>query len=280
MADQMKSVLILGESNVGKTHYGAQFLKRLIVGSCALRMGEAGATNLQPFEEALKNLAEGRAAEHTATKVYTESVWPVRDMHGLEAELVWPDYGGEQIRLIVAQRRVPRDWEHRIVGASDWVLLLRLHVMKTSKDVFSRPISEMGKPIDDKTEHQLSDQARTVELLQILRHVAGRHEDDRLTRPNLTILLTCWDELHTQALPAEVLREHLPLLFAFVHSNWLSPRIFGLSALERSLSPTATDVEYANRGPEEFGYVISPSGEQSTDITLPIQYVLDADAGA
>ena len=88
------SILLIGESGVGKTHYGAQLLRRLMVSDGKLKMLRA-ATNLAPFEAALESLNEGRAASHTPTEVYLESVWPVGDGADLKLELIWPDYGGD-----------------------------------------------------------------------------------------------------------------------------------------------------------------------------------------
>ena len=103
------SILLIGESGVGKTHYGAQLLRRLMKGDDLLRM-DGAATNVEPFEAALESLNDGRAAGHTATATYVDSVWPVADAQGRRAELVWPDYGGEQIKTIIESRRVPAAW--------------------------------------------------------------------------------------------------------------------------------------------------------------------------
>jgi hypothetical protein len=71
------------------------------------------------------------------------------------------------------------------------------------------------------------------------------------------------------------LAARLPLVSAFVQSNWRDPLIMGLSALERPLSPTSGDPEYASKGPEHFGYVIAADGTKSSDLTLPIHDLLD-----
>jgi hypothetical protein len=113
-----------------------------------------------------------------------------------------------------------------------------------------------------------------VELLQMLLYLAQFHLDRPLRKPRLTILLSCWDELETTELPADLLASQLPMLWSFVRSNWASPTVIGLSALERTLSKTDADQEYAIRGPEEFGYVVLPDGVKSTDITLPIQRLM------
>lgn len=269
------TILLVGESNVGKTHYGAQFLKRLMVKACALKMSGAP-TNLEAFTTALSCLTEGKSTDHTPASTYVESAWPITDEAGRNAELVWPDYGGEQVRNLVTQRRIPAAWRERVLEATDWVLLIRLHSLRSEDDLFSRPLQSFAA-VESQVEapaYELSDQARTVELLQMLLYLAQFHLDRPLRKPRLTLLLSCWDELETTELPADLLASRLPMLWSFVRSNWASPTVIGLSALERTLSKTDADQEYAIRGPEEFGYVVLPDGVKSTDITLPIQRLM------
>ena len=274
MADK-HTILLVGESNVGKTHYGAQFLKRLMVKDCALKMSGAP-TNLEAFTTALSCLTEGKSTDHTPANTYVESVWPICDETGRYAELIWPDYGGEQVRNLVVQRRIPADWHGRVLEAKDWVLLVRLHSLRSEDDLFSRPLQSFAEPESqgESSPYELSDQARMVELLQMLLYLAQSRLEQPLRIPRLTILLSCWDELEAAAMPADLLASRLPMLWAFVNSNWASPTVMGLSSLERALSRTEPDQEYAIRGPEEFGYVVLPDGVISKDITLPIQRLM------
>lgn len=269
------TILLVGESNVGKTHYGAQFLKRLMVKDCALKMSSAP-TNLEAFTTALSCLTEGKSTDHTPANTYVESIWPISDVAGRCAELIWPDYGGEQVRNLVTQRRIPTDWRGRVLEAKDWVLLIRLHSLRSEEDLFSRPLQSFAEAESqgDSVTYELSDQARIVELLQMLLYLAQFHLEQPLRKPRLTILLSCWDELETAAIPADLLASRLPMLWSFVRSNWASPMVMGLSALERALSRTDPDQEYAIRGPEEFGYVVLPDGVINKDITLPIQHLM------
>ncbi|WP_323166070.1 hypothetical protein [Pseudomonas bubulae] len=268
------TILLVGESNVGKTHYGAQFLKRLMVKACALKMS-GSPTNLEAFTTALSCLAEGKSTDHTPANIYVESVWPITDDAGRYAELVWPDYGGEQVRNLVMQRRIPNAWRDRVFEATGWVLLIRLHSLRSEDDLFSRPMQSFAT-VEPQGEaaYELSDQARTIELLQMLLYLAQLHLDRPLRKPRLTILLSCWDELETAELPADLLASRLPMFWSFVRSNWAEPTVIGLSALERPLDKADADQDYAIRGPEEFGYVVLPSGEKSTDITLPIKHLM------
>ncbi len=269
------TILLVGESNVGKTHYGAQFLKRLMVKACALKMSGAP-TNLEAFTTALSCLTEGKATDHTPANTYVESIWPITDEAGNYAELVWPDYGGEQVRNLGMQRRIPAAWRDRVLGAADWVLLIRLHSLRSEDDLFSRPLQSFAaaEAQGEAAAYEPSDQARIVELLQMLLYLAQFHLDRPLRKPRLTILLSCWDELEAAELPADILASRLPMLWSFVRSNWISPIVIGLSALERALSKTDADQEYAVRGPEEFGYVVLPNGVKDNDITLPIQRLM------
>jgi hypothetical protein len=142
MSANDNSILLIGESGVGKTHYGAQLLKRLMNGEGQLRM-DGAATNLEPFEAALESLNEGMAAGHTATTTYVDSVWPIADARGRKAELVWPDYGGEQIKAMSSTRRLPAAWRGRVVTAPAWLLLIRLQQTRVNDDIFSRPLTEL-----------------------------------------------------------------------------------------------------------------------------------------
>lgn len=272
MNNPATSILLIGESGVGKTHYGAQLLRRLMRGDGALRM-DGAATNLEPFEAALESLNEGRAAGHTARSVYVDSVWPVADGSGHRANLIWPEYGGEQIKAVVDSRRIPDTWQARIESATAWLLLIRLQQTRIGDDIFSKPLGDLRSTLTENHEVRPSDQARLVELLQMLLFAHGMGGQSAPV-PRLGVLLTCWDETGINGTPAAVLSARLPLVSAFVHSNWKDPLIMGLSALERPLSPIERDMEYVSQGPEHFGYVIASDGTRSSDLTMPIHAML------
>ncbi len=274
MSDGGNSILLLGESDVGKTHFGAQLLKRLMKGDGLLRMNGA-ATNLEPYEAALESLNEGKSADHTANVTYVDSIWPVIDRDGRTAELVWPDYGGEQVRTIINSRRVPNAWRSRILASPVWLLLIRLQQTRIGDDIFSRPLVGLRATSTENREVQISDQARLIELLQFLIYVSHATSDAPLVRPRLGVLLTCWDELAFSGKPMDALREWLPMFRDFVLANWSKPQVLGLSALGRSLSPRDRDMEYVALGPEHFGYVVTSDGLKSADLTLPIKLLLE-----
>ena len=289
-APVIRPILMVGEHDVGKTHYGGQLLKRLMNSDGHLRM-DGAADNLEPFEMVMDSLNEGRLADHTPTTSYSESVWPIIDSEKRKAHLVWPDYGGEQIREIIEKRRVSNAWRSRITQSRAWILLIRPQKIRIDNDIFSRPLASLKR---NTTKHRetnrkqetpgageigLSDQARLIELLQILVQTRLTGDGGSGESPRLLILLTCWDEVEgdgteTEIRPVEILRQRLPMFLDFVLSNWGNPLIFGLSALGRRLDKTEPDRDYVSHGSEHFGYVVLENGTHCEDLTLPIRKLL------
>jgi hypothetical protein len=281
----IQTILLIGESGVGKTHYGAQLLNRLMNEECQLRM-DGAASNLEPFENALECLANGRAADHTPISIYTNSSWPIIDREKRKTDLVWPDYGGEQIKKIIETRHIPASWKSRAEEANAWMLMLRLQKLSLADDIFSRPSSTENPSLPEldeasvSTNLRISDQARLIELLQMLVYVRQANFDEPLLKPRLVILLSCWDELGEADLPLAELRKRMPMFCNFVESNWKSVIVFGLSALGRRLDPKGSDTEYAQRGPEKFGFVVAPDGARSPDLTLPIRFLMSEESAS
>lgn len=279
MNDSTHSILLVGESGVGKTHYGAQLLSRLAKSeNVALKLDlSKGSVNLEPFQAALEKLNDGLAAEHTASKIYLESIWPIIDEFGSASQLLWPDYAGEQVSMMLEQRRVPDKWMKSIRTASTWLLLIRLNQHQDHADIFSKPIlcAEQVFSLDDK-KYEMSHQARLIELLQMMLFVREINIDAPISFPQLAIMLTCWDELPENNIPPnQLLEKHMAMFYQYVSSIWNKPLFFGLSALERPLSKESQDEEYINNGPEGFGYIINTDGSRSADLTLPIQRLLN-----
>jgi hypothetical protein len=276
----VESILLIGESGVGKTHYGAQLLKRLMNSNGRFRMNGA-ATNLDPFEATMECLNDGRAAEHTPTSTYVDSEWPIMSDRGEAFSLVWPDYGGEQIKNMLNTRRLPAPWMGRVTAAPAWLLIVRLQQLRANDDFLSRPLASLAnQPAREslaEDQIQLSDQARMIELLQMLLFLRREGVSEAEGIPRFCMVLSCWDELGQNAEPATVLRQQLPMLADFVSSNWKIPIVVGLSALGRSLDKKVRDEEFVARGSEQFGYVVLPNGEQSSDLTLPIEMLLRGD---
>src|ERR1700741_2289424 len=138
MADKT-SLLIVGGTKAGKTHYGGQLLRRLEAKKGQLKTISAP-TDRTPFQEVLEQLAQGKSAAHTPSGTYRESIWEVGTNDGaLKSQLVWPDYAGEQIENIVVRRQITDPWVRRIREANGWLFFVRLGLISIPENVLERP---------------------------------------------------------------------------------------------------------------------------------------------
>jgi hypothetical protein len=281
MSEQKGTILLIGASGTGKTHYGGQLLIRLNEGGGSLKM-KGMPENITPYEEAQRRLGQGLLSGHTSEGTYRESVFPVESQSGRRSNLIWPDYAGEQISLMVESRKVNRAWHQRVLESKGWILFIRLDNIRVYEDMLSRPIGHQGEAAKegDRADYLWSSQAMYVELIQLLLMTKGVGTISRVANPALTVLLTCWDEVGEegqQVDPAVVFREKMPLLADFLRATWQPNRlsIYGLSALGKSLRKDEPDPEYLERGPEAFGYVVLPNGAKDPDLTLPVSSLME-----
>jgi hypothetical protein len=274
-------VVLLGGPNSGKTHYAGQLYGRLQrrPGLLRLRSGQGTPPDLSALAEVLRCLENGHAAQHTAANTWAEVLLPLVDGQGNAMDLRWPDYGGEQLEAVFKERAVPEAWRARLTTAEGWVLLIRLKGENTYPDA----LADLAKRSNERKDATVragswDANARWVELLQLLLHVAGLGTVARLRQPRLAVLLSCYDELNRiDVPPREVLAETLPLVASFIHSIWApaAVSIWGLSALGRLLKADSADETFIDGGPELQGWVIPPEGgPRDPDLSRPLAWLL------
>ena len=275
-------ILVLGGSGVGKTHYAGQLLGRLRhdrQGKLRLRTG--GVEDLSKLEEVLSCLEEGRAAGHTPAETWSGIRCALETSNGSSVLLEWPEYAGERLFSIIERRILPSEWRNSVEAATGWMLFLRPSTLRLHEDLLVRPTGlapvHTSSGVNSVDGSGWDDRARYTELLQMLIFAAGKSTFHKASNPRLAIVLSCWDELKATSTPEEVFADRLPLLDAFIRSNWQESAwaVWGLSSLGRPLSQNDHDEEFASQGPECFGYVIPPqSTEQNSDLTAPVAWLL------
>jgi hypothetical protein len=275
-------IVLLGGPDSGKTHYAGQLYGRLQrrPGRLKLRAGEATPGDLTALEEVLACLESGRAAQHTPVSTWTEVRLPLTDDRGHAMDLSWPDYGGESVRAVLTDRVIPTPWRARITAAQGWIVLIRLK----SEVVYPDKLEQLLQQADAKPASNIARattwdaNARWVELLQMLLHVAEVDTVQRVRRPRLAVLLSCYDELDAGSQdPGEVLRQRLPLVSAFLASTWSAGQmtVWGLSALGRPLVKDTSDADFTQDGPEHQGWIMPPGGGLSDpDLSRPLAWLL------
>ena len=280
-------LVLLGGPNSGKTHYAGQLYGRLQhnLGLLRLRKDKGTPSDLTALQEVLRCLGDGHAAGHTSSGTWAEVQLPIEDRQGNTMDLFWPDYGGEQLNAVFKDRIVSEKWCSRLCKANGWLLLIRLSGETTYDNALEQLVERAGTSnvgSNGSTASARADKwdanAYWVELLQILLYVARLGTVARLRHPRLAVLLSCYDELETDALlPSQVLAHHLPLLSSFIDSVWLNDAIsvWGLSSLGRLLKQDSNDENFIEEGPETQGWVVAPNGgSQDSDLSRPLAWLL------
>jgi Double-GTPase 1 len=275
-SDSKVRIALFGESDNGKSHYGAQLLERIEAEKCEIKLRVAAA-DVSAFDEVRRRLGAGLLAEHTPSGVYQDVILPVVDAAGRAMDLTWPDYAGEQVGQLIDSRAMKQEWLDRTQAAHGWILIVRPKLAKGDDDIFSKPLAHVVRGSEGEAKKpRRSVQARLVELLQMLLHARGLHERGQV--PPLVVLLSCWDELNLPegAKPGYVLNEQLPLLASFVRSNWgARASVLGLSALGVELDKERVNGDFIDRGPENSGFVVEADGRSNPDLTIPIVRLAD-----
>jgi hypothetical protein len=277
MPEKTLQVAVFGESNVGKSHYGAQLIGRLNAETGSMRMRGA-ASDLAAFDDVVQSLSGGVPGAHTAANTYTETLLPVLTEGNVAIDVNWPDYAGEQVSQLLEERRIPASWQQRVESADGWILMVRPKYAPLAEDIFSRPLGDLQSSRSDGGFIQRSLQARLVELLQMLLYTT--HARTGKAKPALAVVLSCWDELQMPkgTTPEQVLRQNLPLLAAFVRNNWDERRrlVLGLSATGVALSKDSPNKDFIYKGAEQMGWVVTTDGACTPDLTVPISQLAKA----
>ena len=213
---------------------------------------------------------------------------PAATQDGRSIDFNIPEYAGETLDDLVRSHHIPEYWLPFIAKSDQWLLFVRLEQFAQLPELLSRPIKEQeatqpphekaavaGATIhsaatsDGNTELPLD--MRLVELLQMLLHVRGARPRGQVSKPFLSVLLSCWDELSLadHSSPASAAKERIPLLYSYVRSAWREDAVefLGLSSQGRSLTTGTPDEDFVDIGPEHHGYVVTEAGDHDSDLT-------------
>lgn len=275
-----RAILILGEPDSGKTHFGGQLIHRLKAEGNAFEM-VSPPDDYGAFQDVMDALSDGKSVGHTASSYRKSQFIKIKAQNGFGTTLVFPDYAGERVRKLVQDRRLDADWTTQIAASQDWLLILSLKDQPREEDMTNHPIHSLGaigKGEQDTALPELAGQTFYFELLQMLLFAKKVDCTHRLQLPRLTVLLSLWDilGLPDDKQPLELLRERMPLLVDFLCSNWHpdSLTVLGLSSLGKDLKADKVDEDYQNQGCTEFGYLVLPNGQKEKDLTCAIHYAL------
>jgi len=267
-------ILIIGPPRSGKTTFLAQLYGRLMDKKGKLQLASAP-ENIDGIKSAYNRLSDGEETGSTPSTDNLEVKIPVI-YEGQEFVLHCKDYGGEQVRDLVALMEYDKTWIDRAKTNDRWILFIRPSEIEHRFD-----LSKKGYAVKDPKETNspisgTSDQSQFIELVQVLLHARGTGMKDLIDTPRLLIALTCWDELSTDLTPEEILQQKMPLFTHFIASNWLPEafKIIGVSAQEFPLKTDEARDKYLDEMPQNFGYLVLDDSPKEKDLTRLIEKAL------
>lgn len=267
-------ILIIGPPGTGKTTFLAQLYGRLSGRKGKLQLASAP-ENIDGIKSAYNRLADGKETEPTPSTENLEVKIPV--IHeGQEFVLHCKDYGGEQVRDLVALMEYDKTWIERAKKNDRWILFIRLSKIEQRFDLSKKGYAEKNQKESSLSMFGTSNQSQFIELVQVLLHARGTGIKDPVNTPRLLIALTCWDELETDLIPEEILQQKMPLFTQFIVANWLPGafNIMGVSAQEFPLKTDKDRDKYLDEMPESFGYLVLDDNSKEKDLTHLIEKAL------
>lgn len=278
--EQPRRLLVLGSASSGKTTYRTQLYQRIEHQRGELELIKS-VDDLRGMENDIERLVRGLQPMHTHLDTYEATSFSVRNRAGRALSLEFADYGGEQILRIAQSNVVPDTWIERARQTESWLFLLRIDPVRPDQSFMTTPVEaeHTPPPTAESPDNLSSPELDAIETIQRLLFARGATLREPLVSPRLGLLLSCWDELPSDErslTPLRVLQNRAPLLEQFLTNNWDSDEltVWGLSSTERRLPETDPDAEFARKGAEHFGYLVSPDGRQTKDLTLPIGWLM------
>jgi hypothetical protein len=273
-------LLVLGGPDSGKSTYRAQLYQRIEHEDGELRLMQS-VGDMSALQGDVERLVQGLSPLHTHLDIYHSTTLVVEDRDNRQLSLEFADYGGEQIRRIGESNAVPTPWVERAQQSSSWLLFLRIDQMRSIKSFMTDPVQTEPRPEANGAalHSEQSSELSAIETLQRLLFVRGASLRHRLSSPRLGVFLSCWDELaetERKQSPGTILNQRAPLFSRFIASNWQPGqcKFWGLSSTERRLPEEDPDEEFARKGPEHAGYIVSEEGNTSPDLTVPVSWLM------
>lgn len=267
-------ILIIGPPRSGKTTFLAQLYGRLLDKKGKLQLASAPET-IDGIKSAYDRLALGEETESTPATDNLEVKIPVI-YEEQEFVLHCKDYGGEQVRDLVALMEYDITWIDRAKTNDRWILFIRPSEIEHRFDLSKKGYAAKNPKEKNFPISGTPDQSHFIELVQVLLHARGAGMKEPIDTPRLLITLTCWDELSTDLTPKEILEQKMPLFTQFIAANWLpeSFKIIGVSAQEFSLKTDEARDKYLDEMPQSFGYLVLDDSPKEKDLTRLIEKAL------
>lgn len=285
----MHQALLVGLPSSGKTTFLAAFWHVIV------SQDVDGALKLEVLDAPVDHLNDLRGRwlrfeEANRTSIDAEQIvrLKVRPSNGESiTEIVVPDLAGESIQRSLADRQWPadfRDYVHDSTGVLLFVYPREINQPWSILDAMEVAGEEVPPPESDTADisvpnewsaAQVPTEVQLVDLLQLL------CEEIAVDRFRLAVIVSAWDLVSDQGVPSEWLAKELPLVEQFLnshHGSRFDVRVYGVSAQGGEIPRDSGRLQDLLKSSERIRVVLDANAP-SHDITKPLRWVVDVDAG-
>lgn len=280
------TVLFVGPSGAGKSNYIFRLWLALSRNPQGRVRGDGAPNELAYLRAGVNDQLTGKYAQKTPRDVHERIDIPIA-IDDIAGSLTVPDRPGEDWTNLYTSRRFPDDWEDLLIAANGILIFLP---SKDANPIYDRLTANryFGTATNIKSGEDFRDkppptQTVIVDIIQLLleRH---RQLTGGLPPPRIGVLLTAWDELskdEREAGPQEQLRQEQKILsdFMLTSKGEIGIEVFGVSLYGGDLNDQEFSGQLEDLEPHTLGYVwhhLNGKAEESRDLTLPLQWALDA----
>lgn len=287
------SVILIGAPDSGKTNYLGRLWQALQGKTPKLRATQHP-DDIRYVSDALSHLLQGTFAPRTEKapdgdrrECLVQVSWE-QEGRSRQAALVVPDVSGELWEEAVQTNELPEVWMAKVRQSVGALLFVRVAspLNKPSLNwVTAARLLQVGGAADDtpREEFQLPTDVQLCEFIRFLEFALGK--ETSIERPRVGVLVAAWDmvdDARASRGPNAYLEKEYPL-FAnrLAYTSILDIEVFGLSVVSGDFRDDKFKTRFLHGDIDEFGYVVTEQGTElhRDDVTTPVRWVLDANAG-
>ena len=282
----VRSVILIGGPDAGKTNFIGRLWIALRAGEGALRASEMP-EQIEYVEQVVEHLHKGEFAPRTSQNMSSSDgrvVIPIclKDSEGAEiSNLIVPDVSGEVWKRVVETGELDPAWTTQLKSAAGALIFVRvLSSLNVNPPDWVASAGLMSHREDAVQPNEMPTQVMLCEFLRLLELTMS--ERSASNRPRIAVVVTAWDlldEERSSAGPQAYLKSEYPLFFGrLADLDHFDVMVFAMSIVGGDLEG---DREFCDRFLDSdihsTGFLrIGDRGETVVhdDMTLPVAWVI------
>lgn len=289
--ENLKSVLIVGGPDAGKTNYLSKLLLSIYYDKCKLKF-DGLPDQLEYVIEKNDYILKGEFVPRTAYDDFSKlniTVKHLVDNDSSKNKLLLPDSSGEQWINVYKMREWSQVWEELMSNSLGCLIFVRVvsdqFVPAVDYIYYEKMFGNAQDIQTTSTEENYLEVPTQVVITDWIQCITSAYNSskDKHQKYRIGIIATAWDLLPAEQAdksPDIYIEENLPMLMQFLQANEsnFEYNIFGVSIVGGDLN---MDSEFRNKylqgDPVNSGYIVYSKGEhviKDNDISLPVIWAM------